>query len=157
MSIMQSVFDTVFPALEQTGDRRITQIDLRIGRLTEVQDVALRFAFEALKPETPARNATLAVTLLEPRSRCKDCGHEFEHDRFTMLCPACGTFDLQLLQGRELEVVSIETDSEPFAPPDPDADPFAQFLVHEDAPGRTPPDVTPDDGGEPVQKAEVTR
>jgi hydrogenase nickel incorporation protein HypA/HybF len=129
MSIMQSVFDAAFEALKDSGQTRITEIRLSIGELTEIQDVALRFAFEALKPDTAARNAELKITMLVPRSSCCECGAEFEHDRFTMLCPQCASIDIKLLQGRELQIDALEADNEAFAPPDPDYDPYAQFLV----------------------------
>ncbi|MDR1412936.1 MAG: hydrogenase maturation nickel metallochaperone HypA [Actinomycetes bacterium] len=128
MSIMQSVFDAAFKALNQSGETRITEIKLTIGEMTEIQDVSLRFAFEALKPNTPARNATLSITMLQPRSCCHDCDAEYTHDRFTMLCPHCGSMNVELLQGRELQIDALEADNEPFVDVDPDVDPFAQFL-----------------------------
>jgi hydrogenase nickel incorporation protein HypA/HybF len=131
MSIMQSVLDAAFEALCESCESRITEIKLTIGELTEIQELPLNFAFEALKPDTPARNATLSVTMLEPHSRCLDCDAEFDHDRFTMLCPTCGSVNILLLQGRELQIDAIEADNEPFAPPEPDVDPFAKFINKE--------------------------
>ena len=125
---MQSVFDAAFKALEESGETRITEIKLTIGELTDIQESALNFAFEALKPDTPARNAKLSVTYLKLRSHCRDCEAEFDHSRFVMLCPVCGSVDLKLLQGHELQIDALEADSEPFVEQEPGADPFAQFL-----------------------------
>lgn len=48
--------------------------------------------------------------MIEPKSMCLDCGIEFEHDRFHMLCPSCGSFATKLIAGREMRIDSIEVD-----------------------------------------------
>jgi hypothetical protein len=72
--------------------------------------------------------------MLSPRSRCLDCDAEFDHDRFTMLCPRCGSIHLKLLQGRELQIDALEADCEPFEAPEEGFDPFARFLPQKGEP-----------------------
>ena len=48
--------------------------------------------------------------MVKPKSRCLECGAEYEHDRFHMLCPECGSFATELIAGRELQIDSIEVD-----------------------------------------------
>ena len=50
------------------------------------------------------------ITMVKPKSRCLECGAEYEHDRFHMLCPECGSFATELIAGRELQIDSIEVD-----------------------------------------------
>lgn len=122
MGITQGILAASFEAAEGAGAERITQIHISIGELTEIVDHALQFAFEALTPGTIAEGATLTVTLVGAHSRCNDCGVEYDHDRFQMLCPECGSFDVALLRGRELQIDSIETE---------DAEPAAALLAEE--------------------------
>ena len=77
---------------------------------TEVIDEALEFAFEALTEGTMCESAELDVIKVSPRSVCFECGEEFDHDRFHRICPACGSYETQLLQGRELSIESIEVE-----------------------------------------------
>jgi len=112
MGIMNDVLTTCENTARQAGKSRITHIALTIGEMTEIQDFALEFAFEALSPDTMAKGATLAVTYVSPQSRCNSCGKVYEHDRFSMLCPACKGFDVELLRGRELQIDSIEVEDE---------------------------------------------
>ena len=112
MGIMRGILDAAFEAAEKAGEDRISAIHLSIGEMTEIQDFALEFAFEALTPGTPAEGASLVMTFLPPHSRCKDCGAEFDHDRYEMLCPVCKSFDLQMLTGRELRIDAIDTPDE---------------------------------------------
>jgi len=110
MGITQGILSAAFEAAENAGETRITEIHISVGELTEVVEFALQFAFEALTPETMAEGATLVVTMIPARSHCNDCGIDYDHDRFQMICPECGSFDVALLQGRELQIDRIETD-----------------------------------------------
>lgn len=113
MGITQGILAASFEAARDAGATRITEIRVSVGELTEVVEFALQFAFEALTPGTMAEGATLVVTNVPARSRCRSCGSEYGHDRFEMLCPSCGSFDVEPLQGRELRIDSIETDDDP--------------------------------------------
>lgn len=109
MGITESILAASFEAAEKGGATRITEIKVTVGELTEVLETALQFAFEALTPGTIAEGAVLSVNLVSARSRCNDCGLEYDHDRFQMICPECSTLNVTLLQGRELTIDSIET------------------------------------------------
>lgn len=112
MGITQSILDASFEAARNAGASRITEITVSIGDLTEVVDFALQFAFEALTPGTMAEGATLVVNHVGARSHCNTCGVDFDHDRFQMACLECGSLDVKLLAGRELQIDSIETEDD---------------------------------------------
>jgi hydrogenase nickel incorporation protein HypA/HybF len=110
MGIMSGILESSFEAAEKAGAQRITEIRITIGELTEIQEFALDFAFESMTPGTMAEGARLVVTTLAPSSRCRECGLEYDHDRFEMICPSCGSFNVEPLTGRELQIDSIEAD-----------------------------------------------
>ena len=112
MGVTQGILDASFEAANNAGAKRIIDIRISVGELTEVVDFALQFAFESLTPGTMAEGATLTVIHVPARSHCNACGVDYDHDRFQMLCPTCDSFDVALLQGRELHIDSIETDDE---------------------------------------------
>jgi hydrogenase nickel incorporation protein HypA/HybF len=112
MGITQGILAASFDAAHDAGMTRITQITISVGDLTETVDFALQFAFDALTPETMAEGAELVINKIPARSRCRDCGLEYDHDRFQMVCTSCGSLNVELLQGRELRIDSIEADDE---------------------------------------------
>ena len=112
MGITSAILETAFDAAREEGDTRITEIHVSVGELTEIVDFALHLAFDSLTPGTMAEGAELVVTYIPPRSKCNACGAEYGHDRFEVLCPECGSMDVQLLQGRELQIDNITADSE---------------------------------------------
>ena len=111
-SIVQGVLDAVIPAAQKAGATRVTCVRLRIGDMTEVVQESLDFMWDlCCEDRGPVvEGARLEVETVLPRSACLECGHEFEHDRFHLLCPACGCARTMLLSGRELEIASMDVD-----------------------------------------------
>ena len=111
LGIMTSVLDTVRASMQQAGATKLIGVKLRIGEMTEAIEDALMFAFDALIDDDPLmEGATLEVEMVAPKSRCLECGAEFNHDRFHLFCPECESFATTLLEGRELYIDSIEVD-----------------------------------------------
>lgn len=110
MSICDGILKSAVEAAEAEGATRINHVDVTFGELTQIVEDALQFAFEVLRKDTIAENATLGITILEGRSRCMDCSAEFRHDRYEVKCPECGSYLCTLLQGRELRIDSIDVD-----------------------------------------------
>ncbi|HJI99764.1 MAG TPA: hydrogenase maturation nickel metallochaperone HypA [Coriobacteriaceae bacterium] len=118
LSLVQGIFDSVVPVARQNGATKITNIKLTIGEMTMVVPEAMEFAFEALSEDDPLLDGcVLVMDFVSPRSKCLDCGNEFEHDRFHNHCPACDSAATMLIAGRELEVASMEIET----PDDEDA------------------------------------
>lgn len=111
MGIVAGILEAATEAAEKAQASRITEIRVTVGELTEIVDFALQFAFEALTPGTLAEGATLTVNHIGARSRCVECKTEFDHGRFEMVCPDCGSYFCELLQGKELRIDSIEVDT----------------------------------------------
>lgn len=110
LGIMTGVMDAVTKTAEEAGALKVLKVTLSVGVMTEAIEDALQFAFEALSEGTLCEGAELVINMVQPRSRCLECGEEFEHDRFHMLCPKCGGFATELIAGKELQIDSIEVD-----------------------------------------------
>ncbi|MEE0846097.1 MAG: hydrogenase maturation nickel metallochaperone HypA [Eggerthellaceae bacterium] len=110
LGIMTGVMDAVTKSAQEAGADKVLKVTLSVGEMTECIKDALEFAFEALSENTMCEGAELVINMIKPKSRCLECGAEFEHDRFHMFCPECDSFATQLLAGRELQIDSIEVD-----------------------------------------------
>ncbi|MBQ9068436.1 MAG: hydrogenase maturation nickel metallochaperone HypA [Eggerthellaceae bacterium] len=110
LGLMTGVMSAVEEAAGQAGAQRVTDISLSVGEMTEAIPDALQFAFEALSEGTICEGANLHINLVKPRSRCLECGAEYEHDRFHMACPTCRGPFTELVAGREMQIDSIEVD-----------------------------------------------
>lgn len=109
VGIMTSALDAVLQQARAHGARHVQRIVLRIGALAGVDAGALRFAFEAAVPGTPAAAATLEIQAVPAIARCAACAADFSvANGYIFSCPACGRLSGELRQGRELELTRIE-------------------------------------------------
>ncbi len=112
-SLIQGIIDSVVPVAREHNASKVTGIALDIGRLTEVDEECMRFAFEAVTDgDALFSGAQLSMRFIEPRSKCLDCGAEFEHDRFHRRCTSCGSDVTSIVAGRELNIASMEIESD---------------------------------------------
>ena len=111
LGIMTGVLDAARTASRDAGATKLLKVSISVGEMTEAIEDALVFAFEALtEGDLFTEGAELEINMIRPRSRCLECGEEFEHDRFHMFCPKCDSFATELLAGREMQIDSIEVD-----------------------------------------------
>jgi hydrogenase nickel incorporation protein HypA/HybF len=116
LSIAIKVIDEVAKHVAGAGGGRVLAITLRIGRLSCVQEGALRFCFDLASADTELSGARLAIIDVPVRIWCPACGAERELPGVQSLaCPECGTLSGDIRAGRELDLESIEL--EPLPPP----------------------------------------
>jgi hydrogenase nickel incorporation protein HypA/HybF len=93
--------------------QRVTQVDVRVGRLRQVVPASLEFAFEVIAQGTELEVAELVIEQVPVGGTCRECGTAAELPDFPLLCPSCGGVDLEITSGEELEVESLEVEPEP--------------------------------------------
>ena len=93
--------------------RRVTKVYLKVGHLRQVVPSALAFSFELVAQGTPLEGAELEMEEVPVRGKCRGCGTESRLAGFPLQCVACGGFDLQILEGGELYVESLELEEQP--------------------------------------------
>jgi len=108
MGIANSILDGVAAELRRRPGVRPLKVGVRVGELAGIDPDALRFAFEALTIDTPLAGLELDIEFRASRSRCRDCGHEFEVLNYELLCPACGSLSTDRISGDELEFAYLE-------------------------------------------------
>ncbi|MEO7352503.1 MAG: hydrogenase maturation nickel metallochaperone HypA [Marmoricola sp.] len=104
LSIAESIVDSV---LQRTGDRAVHVVRVRIGRLTAVVPDALHFCFELATAGTPLEGARLEVDETDARLHCRSCGEDVVVRDLILLCE-CGSADVDVVSGRELQVSSVD-------------------------------------------------
>jgi len=104
LAITESVVAAV---LERTGTRPVTVVRLRVGRLSGVVPDAMQFCFELATEGTPLQGALLEIEQPDGRAHCRTCTSDFFLADPILLCP-CGSADVEVLAGRELQVASVD-------------------------------------------------
>jgi hydrogenase nickel incorporation protein HypA/HybF len=122
LSLSSAIVDT---ALRHCDGRRVTQVDVRVGRLRQVVPESLAFYFEIVCRDTLCDGARLKLEQVEAILRCRACNAEWDpappplatHEPWgdaglppvpAFRCPTCAGAESDVLSGDELEVESIE-------------------------------------------------
>ncbi|MBW2018704.1 MAG: hydrogenase maturation nickel metallochaperone HypA [Deltaproteobacteria bacterium] len=108
LAVAESLLKIVKDECKKHGLSRVTQVRLRIGRLSTVVPEALSFSFEVIAKGTLAEGAQLSVEVVPVMAHCGDCKMDLEIDSHFFLCPQCGGVLVALVSGKELEIVDIE-------------------------------------------------
>lgn len=112
LGIAESALRAALAQMEAHGAGRIRSITLRIGRLAAVDPEALRFAFAAISPGSPAEGAELVIEQVETRVHCPHCNENFTTESPAFFrCPRCGEISGELRGGREIELARLELDT----------------------------------------------
>ncbi len=110
-SLMEATLELVSELVPTHSIDQIISLTLRVGEASGVVPEALGFAFEALAEQLPYSSAKLKIELVPVRCCCQSCQFTFAPESFIYECPNCGNLHAEVLQGKELELVSIELDS----------------------------------------------
>ncbi|MFI6697665.1 hydrogenase maturation nickel metallochaperone HypA [Streptomyces sp. NPDC050509] len=103
LSITQSVVDAV---CERAAGRPVRTVRLRVGALTAVVPDAMRFCFDLTTAGTVAEGALLEIDQPPGTAHCRACEQDFTLTDLVLLCP-CGSADVNITSGRELQIVSM--------------------------------------------------
>jgi hydrogenase nickel incorporation protein HypA/HybF len=89
---------------------RIKKIYLEIGELAAIEKSALIFSFNIIANETIAKDAILEIISVPGKAVCDSCSKTLTISQYSESCHYCGSFSLNIIQGEELRVKSMEVE-----------------------------------------------
>jgi hydrogenase nickel incorporation protein HypA/HybF len=107
LSLSGAVINTV---VKHAGERPVSVVSLRIGRLRQVVPDTLEFYFAFVAEGTVCEGARLEQEIVPASLRCNPCAREWEIEIPAFRCPTCGGSDVVVASGDEFEVESIEVE-----------------------------------------------
>jgi hydrogenase nickel incorporation protein HypA/HybF len=107
LSVSSAIVDTV---VRHAAGRRVTSVQVRLGRLRQVVPASLAFYFELVSRDTVCEGARLDQEIVPATLGCARCERAWEIELPYFRCPVCGSADVTVEAGEELEVESIEVE-----------------------------------------------
>lgn len=107
LGIAQNILEIVQQAVPENQSRSVREIRIRVGQLSGIVPDSLDFCFSIIVNDSDMRRAKLAIEQVPTLSRCKQCGRSFEIKDWIFACPDCGSASVELISGKELEIVDI--------------------------------------------------
>jgi hydrogenase nickel incorporation protein HypA/HybF len=107
LSLSSAIVNT---AIKHAGGRRVTVVELRVGKLRQVIPDTLEFYFEFVARDTVCEGARLVQQVIDARLSCNSCGHEWAIEIPAFRCPECAGGDVEIAGGNEFQVEAIEVE-----------------------------------------------
>ncbi|MDD5400989.1 MAG: hydrogenase maturation nickel metallochaperone HypA [Sulfurimonas sp.] len=107
-SIVLSLIDSCEEHARANSAKKVTKVVVKIGVLSGVEPHLLSEAYEMFKLGTICQEADLVVNLQKVKIHCNSCLVESELEKNEFICPLCGSFDLKVLDGEEMYLMSLE-------------------------------------------------
>jgi hydrogenase nickel incorporation protein HypA/HybF len=105
LSICNAIAST---AAKHADGRSVTQVTVQIGHLRQVVPDALQFSWEVVCDATVLKDAALVIEQVPAVVECASCGVRTALDLPILACGHCEGFEVKLVSGEELVVVSID-------------------------------------------------
>jgi hydrogenase nickel incorporation protein HypA/HybF len=110
LSIAQRIVGVVAADFEKRGGGKVSRVRVAIGALSGVEPGTLSHAYEVACAGTALAGSRLDVERVGIRAKCRGCGREFEVAEYDFTCPGCSGQDVELLCGRETQIVDYEVE-----------------------------------------------
>ena len=105
LSICNAIAST---AAKHADGRSVTQVTVQIGHFRQVVPDALQFSWEVVSEATVLKDAALVIEQVPAVVECASCGVRTTLDLPILACGHCQGFEVKLVSGEELIVVSID-------------------------------------------------
>jgi len=110
LGLARDLFQTILEMARKRNLSKITRIVIKTGLGSGIEKEFLIHGFrDHIFPGTPAQGAELII-LDEPlKILCRNCQKDIQDsDAFSMNCPFCGSFHIEIVKGKDIRVETIE-------------------------------------------------
>jgi hydrogenase nickel incorporation protein HypA/HybF len=108
IGIAQELSEIVFEVADKENLIKVTKVNISFGQMVQIVPEIFDFAFRETVRDTIAATAELTIELIPVKLRCRKCNKEFVINDNNFSCNNCSSTDLDIIQGKEIFVKSIE-------------------------------------------------
>ena len=111
LAVTQSLLDLATHKGAEYHARRVTDLNLVIGRLASIVDDSVQFYWDSISQGTVCEGAQLHFERVPGKLQCLSCGETYLLQQDLIPCPKCGSDQVKVLGGTEfqLESIGVET------------------------------------------------
>ncbi len=109
-SVVQSLMGLIEENARQNNAKSVSKVVVKIGKMSGIEPHLLKIAFDTFKEKTICENAELEMVIQDVIAFCENCSKEFVVEENRFVCPDCGGFNLKVLDGEDMYLMSLEMD-----------------------------------------------
>jgi hydrogenase nickel incorporation protein HypA/HybF len=87
---------------------KVTKVNIIFGEMIQIVPDIFEFSFREIVRNSLAGSAELNIEITPVKMKCMHCGNDFQVKDNLFSCDICGSSDLEIIQGKELVIKSIE-------------------------------------------------
>ncbi len=110
LRIAKDLSDIVLDAAARESVTAVTRVNIVFGEMIQIVPLIFETAFRECVRDTSSEDAELAIEILPVRIMCRGCRHESLVENHLFRCSLCGSSDMDIVQGNEMFVKSIEAE-----------------------------------------------
>jgi hydrogenase nickel insertion protein HypA len=107
-SIVQALLEQCEHHAAANNADTITKVVVKIGRYSGVEPHLLEVAFNTFKEATVCARAHFVMNIQPLVIVCRNCGTQSTPDQPCYCCSACESTDVQVVDGEEMYLMSLE-------------------------------------------------
>ncbi|WP_029520683.1 hydrogenase/urease nickel incorporation protein HypA [Persephonella sp. IF05-L8] len=107
-SVVQSLIEIVERNARQNNATSVSKVVVKIGKLSGIEPHLLKVAFDTFKEKTICNNAELEMIIQDIIAKCEDCKKEFTIENNKFICPFCNSYNLHIIDGEDMYLLSLE-------------------------------------------------
>ena len=109
LSIAYNLVQIAIETAEQNNLQKVDALQVRLGVLSGVVKEALEFSFDIATEGTSIEGARLVIEEVPLKIYCSQCRNEYVLPKPTpMTCPECDIRTGEIIEGKEIELFSLE-------------------------------------------------
>lgn len=106
-SIVISLLDLCEKNAKENNAKKITKIEVKIGKLSGVEPHLLQTSFDTFKENTICHEAEFCIHVQELVVKCLECGKENSLNKNVFACPECNG-EVEVIDGEEMYLMRLE-------------------------------------------------
>ena len=110
MSVATGIVNVVRSKLTELAPCRLTALQLSLGELSGIDRDSLRFALDTLLADADYNGVEVRFELSLAVFECSACNWQGPLESFALTCPECAGHDLDIIQGQDVSLESIEVE-----------------------------------------------
>ena len=108
IGIAQDLSAIIIETAENENLSKVTKVYVTLGKLVQIVPEIFEFAFREAVRDSIAEDAELSIELVPVIIKCRSCGNHFQAEDNMFYCNLCSSTDVDVIQGKELFIKSIE-------------------------------------------------
>ena len=107
ISLLEQVREILIEHSQSQCFSKVSKVTLEIGKLSCVEEGALRFGFDVVMQGSLAEDAELKITSVDGLGVCQDCNQSMPMQSMHDPCVLCGGFNIKVIQGEEMRIKDL--------------------------------------------------